>query len=95
MKRFLRYVLILLALLVAFLAFVAISAWPNIGTLPDAAQTAKNAKSPEWRNGTFENPLPMYTNVKGGILQMLASAPGEERCALSLRDRHGDDAGVI
>jgi L-ascorbate metabolism protein UlaG (beta-lactamase superfamily) len=78
LKRFLRYSLVLLALIAAFLAFVAISAWPNIGTLPDAAQTARDAKSPEWHNGKFENPLPMYTNVKGGVLQMLKSAPGEE-----------------
>jgi L-ascorbate metabolism protein UlaG (beta-lactamase superfamily) len=78
LKRFLRYTLILVALLAAFLVFVAISAWSNIGTLPDAAQTARDAKSPEWRDAKFENPLPMYTNVKGGVLQMLKSAPGEE-----------------
>lgn len=78
LKRFLKVILALVAIIAAFLVFVAISAWPNIGTLPDATQTARDAKSPEWRDGKFENPLPMYTNVRGGILQIFKSAPGEE-----------------
>lgn len=78
MRRLLRYTAIALALFVAFLAFAAVSAWPNIGTRPDGDRAALDARSPQWHGDRFGNPLPMYSNIKGGIFQLFRSQPGEE-----------------
>jgi L-ascorbate metabolism protein UlaG (beta-lactamase superfamily) len=78
LKRFFRYLGYLAALLLAFLAFVAITAWPNIGTLPKGEFLARNEQSPEWHGDQFQNPQPMFSNLRGGILQIFESKPGEE-----------------
>ena len=78
MRRLLRNTAIALALLVAFLAFAAVSAWPNIGTRPDGARAARDRRSPQWHGDHFDNPLPMYSDIKGGIFQIFRSRPGEE-----------------
>jgi len=77
-KRFLRILALLAAVLVAFLAFAAASAWPNIGKRPDGDNASRYHASPQWHGDQFANPLPMYSNLKGGILQIFESAPGEE-----------------
>lgn len=78
MKRFLRYLAIAVGLLLAFLVFAAVSAWPNIGTEPKAPRTERDVSSPQWHGDHFANPLPMYSNIKGGIFQIFESQPGEE-----------------
>lgn len=78
MKRFFRYLGYVAILLIVFLAFVAISAWPNVGTLPKGEFLARDEQSPEWRDQQFQNPQPMFSNLRGGIWQIFASRPGEE-----------------
>jgi L-ascorbate metabolism protein UlaG (beta-lactamase superfamily) len=78
LKRVLRYVGVVASVVVAFVVFAAVSAWPNIGTNPDGARLSRYASSPEWHGDRFDNPLPMYSNIKGGIFQLLESQPGEE-----------------
>ncbi|MGE7137693.1 MBL fold metallo-hydrolase [Luteibacter sp. NPDC031894] len=78
MKRIARHVGVAAAIVVALIVFAAVSAWPNIGTNPDGARLSRYAHSPQWHGDRFDNPLPMYSNIKGGIFQLLRSQPGEE-----------------
>lgn len=78
MKRFLRYLAALAVLPGVFLGFAAVSAWPNLGHEPDAARLSRYAASPQWHGDRFDNPLPMYSNIKGGIFQLFETQPGEE-----------------
>ncbi|WP_426286150.1 MBL fold metallo-hydrolase [Luteibacter sp. E-22] len=78
MKRFLRYLAVVVGLLAVFLVFAAVSAWPNVGSGANDPHAADIVRSPQWHGDRFANPLPMYSNIQGGILQMLESQPGEE-----------------
>jgi len=78
LKRFLRYLAVVVGLLVVFLVFAAVSAWPNVGSGANDPRAADIVRSPQWHGDRFANPLPMYSNLKGGIWQMLESQPGEE-----------------
>lgn len=78
MKRFFRYLAILAVLLVVFLGVVALTAWPNVGALSQGHELARDEASPQWHGGRFANPQPMFIDLKGGILQLFASRPGEE-----------------
>jgi L-ascorbate metabolism protein UlaG (beta-lactamase superfamily) len=78
LKRFFRYLGYVGVLLIVFLAFVAISAWPNVGTLPKGEFLSRDEQSPEWHGEQFQNPQPMFSNLRGGIWQIFASRPGEE-----------------
>ena len=78
MRRIVRSIGVGAALVGAFVVFAAVSAWPNIGKNPDSAQLSRYASSPQWHGDRFDNPLPMYSNIKGGIFQLFESKPGEE-----------------
>lgn len=78
MRRIVRTLGVGAALVGAFVVFAAVSAWPNIGTNPDDKRLSRYASSPEWHGDRFDNPLPMYSNIKGGIFQLFESKPGEE-----------------
>lgn len=60
------------------LAFIGLSAWPNIGSHPTGTRQVRDEQSPQWHGGQFTNPLRMFSNLHGGVLQMLRSNPGEE-----------------
>ena len=81
MKRFFRYLAICVALLLVVLGALALTAWPNLGATPKGDRLVRDQASPQWHDGRFANPLPMFIQLKGGILQLFESQPGEEPTA--------------
>jgi L-ascorbate metabolism protein UlaG (beta-lactamase superfamily) len=69
---------VLLGLFALTIVVAAWSAWSNVGDRPDGTWLARDRQSPQWHGDRFANPLRMFSNLHGGILQMLRSRPGEE-----------------
>ncbi|KAF1005006.1 MAG: hypothetical protein GAK28_03633 [Luteibacter sp.] len=81
LKRFFRYLAIVFALLIVVLGALALTAWSNIGALSQGDHLVRDETSPQWDDGRFANPQPMFIDLKGGILQLFESQPGEEPTA--------------
>lgn len=70
MKRWLkRGALILLAAVLAFAAFAIASGWSAFGKRASGDRLSRMEKSPQWKDGHFENPQPIindnWRSIKG------------------------------
>jgi L-ascorbate metabolism protein UlaG (beta-lactamase superfamily) len=50
-------------------------AWNGLGRRPDAARRQRMARSPQWRDGRFHNPQPIWSNYAKAIAAGLRSSP--------------------
>ena len=50
-------------------------AWAGLGRRPDAARRQRLARSPQWRDGRFHNPQPLWNNYAKAIVAGLRSSP--------------------
>ena len=50
-------------------------AWTGFGRRPDAARRRRMARSPQWRDGRFHNPQPIWSNYTKAIAAGLRSSP--------------------
>lgn len=67
--------LLLLGFIMTFslCAFFA-AAWQTLGTSPSGARLARIERSPQWKNGHFENPQPLWNDVLGALTAIFRSA---------------------
>lgn len=72
MARVARWAGMLLAL--ALVATVA-SAWTAMGSRAEGARRARMERSPEWKDGHFENPQPLVNDLWGSLTGMMDASP--------------------
>ncbi|MFP2963822.1 MBL fold metallo-hydrolase [Myxococcus sp. 1LA] len=63
------------ALLAMLLAVVAIQAWPALGRGAEGARLERMERSPQWKDGHFDNPQPLYNDIWGSIASMFQVSP--------------------
>ncbi|ATB50338.1 MBL fold metallo-hydrolase [Corallococcus macrosporus] len=63
------------ALLALLLTAVAIEAWPALGTAADGARRARMERSPQWKDGHFDNPQPLRNDAWGSIASLFRPSP--------------------
>jgi len=61
----------LAAALVVLVSVLAMSAWRGLGKAADGARLARMQRSPQWRDGHFDNPQPLVNDVLGMFSGML------------------------
>jgi L-ascorbate metabolism protein UlaG (beta-lactamase superfamily) len=60
-----RVTLVVCALVSAAIAFTLVDGWYAFGTSADGARLARMERSPEWGDGVFVNPQPLYNDWAG------------------------------
>jgi L-ascorbate metabolism protein UlaG (beta-lactamase superfamily) len=69
------------ALLVIVVGAAAVDGWRAFGHRAEGARRARMERSPEWRNGHFENPQPLWNDGWGAVRGLLRASrftsPGE------------------
>jgi L-ascorbate metabolism protein UlaG (beta-lactamase superfamily) len=68
-----RVLAIVAALVVLFVLVVVIDGWTAFGTAPDGAREQRVEASPQWDDGVFHNPQPLWNDV-WGMLTGIADA---------------------
>lgn len=64
------------SLLLALVATVGVGlAWRAIGTGPDEARAARMQASPQWHDGVFANPQPLWNDIAGSLTSMFDISP--------------------
>lgn len=53
---------------------VVADAWRALGSSPSGARQARIEGSPQWRNGHFENPQPLWNDIWGALTSILKSS---------------------
>ena len=49
--------------------------WVDFGHGPDPARRARMARSPQWKDGHFENPQPLWNDMWGGMAGVFRASP--------------------
>ncbi|QRN99945.1 MBL fold metallo-hydrolase [Archangium violaceum] len=63
------------ALLAVALAAIAADAWTAMGKRADGERRTRMERSPQWKDGHFENPQPLWNDVWGSVTSMFDSSP--------------------
>ncbi|WP_257460585.1 MBL fold metallo-hydrolase [Archangium lipolyticum] len=63
------------ALLAVALAAIAADAWPALGKRAEGERRTRMERSPQWKDGHFENPQPLWNDVWGSVTSMFDSSP--------------------
>ncbi len=75
-RRRILYLVATLATLAVLVVTVGIVlAWHAIGTGPDEARTARMHMSPQWHDGVFTNPQPLWNDIAGSLTAMFDVSP--------------------
>lgn len=72
-----------LGLVIAGLAFVLADAWSGLGSRATGERRARMERSPQWKDGAFENPQPLWNDF-GGMMTGLFNASTYGRPAAKL-----------
>ena len=59
------------------IAAAAYSAWPSFGVSPSGARLARAQHSPQWRDGRFRNPEPMWNDMRGALTEAFRTNPAD------------------
>lgn len=64
-----------LALLLLLLLVVLVQGWAAFGKAPADERLARMQRSPQWSDGTFENPQPLWNDPWGMLGEAMSSSP--------------------
>ncbi|MEW5849069.1 MAG: MBL fold metallo-hydrolase [Myxococcota bacterium] len=71
-RRILRGTLVLLALLIVV---AVVDGWRAFGKAADGARRARMERSPQWKDGAFENPQPLANDLLGSLTGAFHASP--------------------
>ncbi len=70
-----RVIRITLALVLLATTYALVDGWRELGHRPDAARRARMERSPEFKDGHFENPQPLHNDFVGSFTGMMHASP--------------------
>lgn len=71
LRRLWRITKVVAAVLVLGVALIVADAWTAMGTAPEGARLERIQRSPQWGDGVFVNPQPLWNDTWDGLTQML------------------------
>jgi L-ascorbate metabolism protein UlaG (beta-lactamase superfamily) len=74
-RRILRFFLYAAIVPTAAIAFAVVDGWSGLGTRAQGERRARMERSPEWRDGHFNDPQPIINNNLGSVEAMFKASP--------------------
>ncbi len=70
-RRLFRALGVVFGLLLLMTTIVVVDGWSAFGAAPEGERLARMERSPQWTDGVFENPQPLWNDTWGGLTEML------------------------
>jgi L-ascorbate metabolism protein UlaG (beta-lactamase superfamily) len=77
-RRLLGTALTLLAVLLIVCLVALLQAWEALGTAPEGDRLARMKRSPQWQDGAFDNPEPLWNDYWGMMTELTSVSPHVE-----------------
>jgi len=68
-RRLSRALGVVFGLLLIMTTVVVVDGWSAFGTAPEGERLARMERSPQWADGVFENPQPLWNDTWGGLTE--------------------------
>ena len=77
-RRIIRALLGLTIILLLLATVTLVQAWESLGTSAQDARLARMEQSPQWQDGAFENPEPLWNDYWGMFTELTEVSPHVE-----------------